>query len=113
VGTKRLPLTMLASSGMAPTLTRDDVLAVAELAHLELTDAEVELFTRQLADILAYAAEVQRIDTTDISPTSHGRSPRTVWRDDVPGASLDRGQVLERAPDAAPEAGLFRVPKVL
>jgi aspartyl-tRNA(Asn)/glutamyl-tRNA(Gln) amidotransferase subunit C len=97
---------------MSSKLTRDEVRHIAELARLELTDAEVELFTRQLADILTYASEVSAIDTTGVAPTSHvATAPR--WREDVPGPSLDRATILKNAPDAAPAAGLFRVPKVL
>lgn len=97
---------------MSSKLTRDEVLRVAELARLELTDAEVERFTQQLAGILTYAGEVSRIDTTGVAPTAHvATAPR--WREDVPGPSLDRATILDNAPDAAPAAGLFRVPKVL
>ncbi|MFI5177225.1 MAG: Asp-tRNA(Asn)/Glu-tRNA(Gln) amidotransferase subunit GatC [Vicinamibacterales bacterium] len=98
---------------MASALTRDDVLRIARLAHLELSDAEVELFARQLAEILTYAEEVQRIDTHDVPPTSHALAADAVWREDAPVASLDREAALANAPDARREAGLFRVPKVL
>lgn len=98
---------------MPSKLTRADVLRVAELAHLDLTDAEVELFTRQLAEILAYAGEVQQVETTGVSPTFHGLPPETSWRDDEPAGSLDRAELLKGAPDADQDAGLFRVPKVL
>jgi aspartyl-tRNA(Asn)/glutamyl-tRNA(Gln) amidotransferase subunit C len=98
---------------MASKLTRADVLRVAELAHLELTESEVERFTRQLAAILAYAGEVQQVDTTGVSPTLHGLSPGSSWRDDEPSGSLDRNELLASAPDADRPAGLFRVPKVL
>ena len=63
---------------MPDPLTRDDVLRIAELASLELTDREVETFTRQLADILAYAEQVQQIDTTGVAPTSHVLSATTL-----------------------------------
>ncbi len=98
---------------MASKLTRDDVLRVARLAHLDLTDADVDLFTQQLADILAYAGEVQKIDTADVPPTSHALASGPMWRDDAPVPSLDRHEALANAPDARREAGLFRVPKVL
>jgi aspartyl-tRNA(Asn)/glutamyl-tRNA(Gln) amidotransferase subunit C len=98
---------------MASKLTREEVLRIARLAHLELSDAEVELFTRQLAEILTYAAEVQQIDTTGVPPTSHALASDTVWREDAPEASLDRDAALANAPDARRDAGLFRVPKVL
>ncbi len=98
---------------MSSTLTREEVLRIARLAHLELTDAEVETFTRQLGDILAYASDVRNIDTSDVAPTSHAMDAGPIWRDDTPVPSLDRRAALENAPDARREAGLFRVPKVL
>jgi len=98
---------------MASKLTREEVLRVARLAHLELSDADVELFTHQLADILAYASDVQQVDTADVPPTSHALASGPMWREDVPAPSLDRDEVLANAPDARREAGLFRVPKVL
>jgi len=98
---------------MASILTRADVLRVAVLAHLELSDAEVDLFTRQLGEILAYAADVQRIDTTGVAPTSHALATTTAWREDAPVPPLDREAVFANAPDARRDAGLFRVPKVL
>ncbi len=97
---------------MSPKLTRAEVLRVAALARLELTDAEVDLFTEQLTAILGYASEVQQIDTTGVSPavmTSAGVS----WRPDEPAPSLDRDDVLPHAPDADRASGLFKVPKVL
>jgi len=98
---------------MASRLTRAEVLRVAALARLELSDAEVELFTGQLTDILGYAADIQKIDTTGVPPTSHALATPAVWRDDRPAACLDRGELLDAAPDAATAAGFFRVPKVL
>jgi aspartyl-tRNA(Asn)/glutamyl-tRNA(Gln) amidotransferase subunit C len=98
---------------MSPPLTRDEVLRIARLAHLELSDADVDLFTRQLADILAHASDVQRIDTTGVAPTAHALTTGPGWRDDTPVASLDRRAALSNAPDARQDAGLFRVPKVL
>ena len=51
--------------------TREQVSAIAALAHLELDASEIELFARQLADILAYAEQVQQVDTTGVPPTAH------------------------------------------
>ena len=92
-------------------LTRDDVLRVARLAKLELTDADVETFTSQLAGILEYAETVRKVDTTGVPPTSHA-AVETIWRDDEPAPSLDRSESIRNAPDASPD-GLFKVPKVL
>lgn len=98
---------------MPQELTRDDVARIAELARLELSDADVALFTGQLVDILTYAGLVQQADTTGVPPTAHPFAAATVWREDEPAPSLDRRDVLAQAPGAAAEAGLFRVPKVL
>jgi aspartyl-tRNA(Asn)/glutamyl-tRNA(Gln) amidotransferase subunit C len=98
---------------MASTLTRADVLRVAELARLDLTDGDIDLFTSQLTAILGFAAEIHSIDTTGIRPTSHTFANATVWRDDHVRPSLEREAVLDAAPGAAPAAGLFKVPKVL
>jgi aspartyl-tRNA(Asn)/glutamyl-tRNA(Gln) amidotransferase subunit C len=98
---------------MATTLTRDDVLRIAELARLELSEAEVEVFTRQIADILQYAAQIREADTTGVSPTSHALANEAAWREDAPGGSLDLADSLANAPSAQRDAGLFKVPKVL
>ena len=97
---------------MSNTLTIADVERIAALAHLDLTPDEKALFTRQLADILAYAEQVQRIDTTGIAATASVNAERAE-RDDVPGASLDTRDALAAAPDADLDAGLFRVPRVI
>jgi aspartyl-tRNA(Asn)/glutamyl-tRNA(Gln) amidotransferase subunit C len=98
---------------MASKLTRADVLRVAALARLELTDAEADLFTAQLEQILGYVGEIQQIDTTGVTPASHAPGGTPAWREDEPVPSLDRATVLDQAPGAAPSAGLFKVPKVL
>jgi aspartyl-tRNA(Asn)/glutamyl-tRNA(Gln) amidotransferase subunit C len=98
---------------MSSQLTRDEVLRIAALAHLQLTDAEIDLFSTQLTAILGYAETVRQADTSGVPPTSHPLETQTAWRDDVPVASLDREPVLREAPSAAPDAGLFKVPKVL
>jgi aspartyl-tRNA(Asn)/glutamyl-tRNA(Gln) amidotransferase subunit C len=97
---------------VSTSLTIADVERVAALAHLELTDEETQLFTRQLADILAYAEQVQAVDTTGVPATSHVNA-HGVERDDVPVPSLAVDDALANAPDGAPSAGLFRVPRVI
>lgn len=90
-----------------------DVSRIAALARLELTRDEVDLFARQLRDILEYATQVQQLDTTGVPPTSHPLAGEMVWRDDDPVPSLPRDLVLEQGPEASVRAGLFKVPKVL
>lgn len=97
---------------MSAALTRDDVLRIAELARLELTASEIELFTTQLANILEYVEEIRAVDTTGVALTSHAIN-RPIDREDEPRPTLPRHEALANAPDAAPEAGLFKVPRVI
>ena len=85
---------------------------MAALANLELTDAEVELFAAQLGKILDYAEQVQQIDTAGVPPTASVVTAVSE-RDDQVRPSLDREAALANAPDSNPEAGLFKVPRVI
>ncbi|HSG01433.1 MAG TPA: Asp-tRNA(Asn)/Glu-tRNA(Gln) amidotransferase subunit GatC [Vicinamibacterales bacterium] len=98
---------------MAAKLSRADVLRIAGLAHLTLTEAEVETFGRQLAGILDWVDEIQQADTAGVEPTSHVSRDTQIWRDDELTPSLERDDVLGSAPDADFKDGLFRVPRVL
>lgn len=98
---------------MSSSLTIADVERVAALAQLELTPEEKTLFTRQLADILHYAEQIQSLDTRDVPATAHVQAASDADRDDQPHDSLSVGDALANAPDAAPDAGLFRVPRVI
>ena len=104
---------MIASPVMPPTFTVADVERIAALARLELSDDEKTLFTRQLADILAYAEQVQAVDTSGIAAMAHVHAADSSERSDDPRASLSVADALANAPDGAPEAGLFRVPRVI
>jgi aspartyl-tRNA(Asn)/glutamyl-tRNA(Gln) amidotransferase subunit C len=94
------------------TLTIADVERIAALACLELTDAEKQLFTKQLADILSYAEQLQAIDTSGVPATAHVNAAQRD-RADEPRPSLGVEASLANAPDVALEAGLFRVPRVI
>ena len=94
------------------SLSRQDVKRIAELARLELTTDELDLFTRQLGDILTYVEQIRSLDTTGVAPTSQVLN-RPVDRDDVPDLTLSRPELLGNAPDSALEAGLFKVPRVM
>jgi aspartyl-tRNA(Asn)/glutamyl-tRNA(Gln) amidotransferase subunit C len=92
-------------------LSRDEVVHVAVLARLALTDDEIDVFTGQLAAVLEHAADVAALDTAGVPPTAHPLPLVNVLRDDVPRPCLDRDEVLAAAPAA--EAGRFRVPPIL
>jgi aspartyl-tRNA(Asn)/glutamyl-tRNA(Gln) amidotransferase subunit C len=94
------------------SLSRQDVQRIADLARLELSAEELDLFTRQLGDILTYVEQIRSLDTTGVAPTSQVLN-RPVDRDDVAAATLSRSDLLSNAPDAALEAGMFKVPRVI
>ena len=98
---------------MPAGFTRDQIAAIAALAHLELDAPEIDLFTRQLGDILKYADAVQQVDTTGVPPTASLMSRHAADRPDEVRPSLDRDEALASAPDASIDAGLFKVPRVI
>ena len=98
---------------MPASLTVADVERVAALAQLELTADEKTLFTRQLADILHYAEQIQALDTGDVPATAHLRPSDSSERADQPRPCLPVADALANAPDGDPDAGLFRVPRVI
>lgn len=92
-------------------LDRTTVEHIAELAKLELTDAEIELYAEQLSDILDYAERLQALDTDAIPPTASVLPLRNVLRADVAQPGLPRDAALANSADAAD--GQFRVDAVL
>lgn len=98
---------------MSDPLTAADVDRVAALAQLELTDEERRTFVGQLNEILGYAQQIQTLDTTGVEPTSHVLKGHAADRPDELRPSLSVGEALSDAPDGAPEAGLFKVPRVI
>ena len=92
-----------------------DVRQVAQLAHLEITDEEVALYTPQMASIVAYVEQLNELDTSDVEPmlgglTAEGAATDT-RRPDTPHESLGQINALKEAPSGV--EGHFRVPKVL
>jgi len=98
-------------SDAAPRISRDDVVHVARLARLGLTDDEIAQLTTELAKILDHAAQVSALDTADVPPTAHPVPLRNVLRADEPRPGVERDEVLAAAP--AVEDHRFRVPRIL
>jgi aspartyl-tRNA(Asn)/glutamyl-tRNA(Gln) amidotransferase subunit C len=92
-------------------LTRDEVLHVADLARLSLKSEEIELFTRQLNDILAYVEKLQELDTAGVPPLAHVIPVFNVFREDEVRPGLPREIALDNAP--AREEGAFQVPRII
>ncbi len=92
-------------------LSRAQVMDIAELAKLELTDQEIEQFTGQLSAVLDYASRLEQLDTQDIPPTATVLPLKSVMREDAVRPSLPCEQALTNAPDSV--EGQFRVNAVL
>lgn len=101
-----------ASPASPAQLTRADVKRIAALARLELTDGELDLFARQLTNILEYAGSLQSIDTTGVPPYA-GSLSDAQWREDAPVPSLSQADALSNAPNGDITTGTFVVPKVI
>ncbi len=93
------------------TLSAEDVRAIADLARLELSEAEVVLYQRQLSDILDYFKKLEKLDTSHIDPTSSVLPLTSVMRADEAGEALPVDDVVANAPDSDGEQ--FRVRAVL
>ncbi len=89
-------------------ISRHDVLHVADLARLDLTEEEMARLESQLNDILAAVSKVSELDLDDVPPTSHPLDVVNVLGADEPRPSLPRDDVFANAP--AHEDDLFRVP---
>jgi aspartyl-tRNA(Asn)/glutamyl-tRNA(Gln) amidotransferase subunit C len=96
---------------MTERISRDEVAHVAQLARLELTDEELDMFTGQLGAVLDHAADVEALELHDVPPTSHPYPLSNVLRPDVVSATVDTAEVLDAAPQV--EDGRFRVPPIL
>ncbi|MBM4273893.1 MAG: Asp-tRNA(Asn)/Glu-tRNA(Gln) amidotransferase subunit GatC [Deltaproteobacteria bacterium] len=92
-------------------LTPEEVLHVAHLARLRLKPEEIEVFTRQLNDILKYIEKLQELDTEGVPPLAHVVPVFNAFREDEVKESLPRDQALENAP--AREEGSFLVPRII
>jgi aspartyl-tRNA(Asn)/glutamyl-tRNA(Gln) amidotransferase subunit C len=92
-------------------ITREQIAHVATLARLHLDDAAVELYTKQLGDILTYMDTLNRLDTRGVPPTSHAIFIKNVFRDDEVKPSIPVERALTNAPRS--ERGSFVVPKVV
>ena len=89
-------------------ISRNEVLHVARLARLALTEEETERFGRQLDAILEAVGKVGELDLSDVEPTSHPLDVVNVWAADEPRASVAPDEALAGAPDR--EDDFFRVP---
>ena len=89
-------------------IDRDQVLHIARLARLRLSDAEVDSMVEELPKILGHIEKMEELDLEGVEPTTHVVQVENVLREDVPRPSLPVEKALEGAPD--PQPGGFGVP---
>ena len=89
-------------------IDRDQVLHVARLARLRLSEDEIESMSRELSTVLDHIEKISELDLDGVEPTSHVVELENVLREDVPRPSLPREKALEQAPDS--DGAGFRVP---
>ena len=96
-------------------ISREDVLRVAELAYLELSEAELETYRAQIDEILEYIGKLNELDTANVEPMAQvladDQTADATLREDVVMPCAVAQDILRQAPD--PEAPYFRVPKVI
>jgi aspartyl-tRNA(Asn)/glutamyl-tRNA(Gln) amidotransferase subunit C len=96
-------------------ISRDDVLRVAELAYLDLSEAELETYRAQVDEILEYIGKLNELDTANVEPMAQvladDQTADATLREDVEVPCAVAADILKQAPD--PEAPYFRVPKVI
>jgi len=90
------------------TISQSEVRRIAALAHLALADDDIERMTRELTAILGYVEQLEAVDTEGVAATAHVQLDAMPLRDDLPGESLARDNVLAQAPRAGEDS--FAVP---
>ena len=90
-------------------ITRDEVLHVARLTRLALTEEEIERFQDQLSAILEAVGKVAELELSDVAPTAHPLELANVWAEDEPRPSLAADEALANAPER--DGDYFRVPR--
>ncbi len=93
------------------SLTRPDVEQIAALSRLQLSSAELDALTGQLARIVTYVQQLRELDTRDVPPLAHALDLESVLADDALGSSLARDEALANAPKR--DAECYRAPAML
>ena len=102
---------MSETSSSGPSITRDEIAHLANLARIDLTDAELDHLAPQLAVILESIASISEVAADDVPPTSHALPLTNVFREDVVTPGLTADEALSGAPEQ--EGQRFKVPRIL
>ena len=93
------------------TITSKDILKLAALSKLSISEAEIETYTQQLNAILDYVSQLETVDTENIEPLLQVLDQENVSRPDIPKPSIERENALKNAPDE--DGKFFHVPEVI
>ncbi len=93
------------------SVSKEDVMHIAKLSKLKLTEEELEKYTEDLSSIVDFANELSSIDVEGVKPTAHILDIKNVFRKDEVKPSYDREEILKNAPSK--DAGCVSVPKVV
>ena len=102
---------IISLGGIVMGISKEEVVHVAKLARLHLDEEAIDLYTKQLGEILTYMATLNRVDTQGVPPTSHAIFINNAFREDEVKASVPVERALANAPQS--EDGSFVVPKVI
>lgn len=92
-------------------ISREEVIHIAKLASLNLTEAEIEMYTNDMTEILEFANMINSVNTDDVSETIAANEKYNVFRKDEIEQSVDKEALLQNAPSK--DDGMFRIPKVI
>ncbi len=96
---------------MSTQISAELVRHIGKLSRIELSDAEVTAFVRQLGDVLEAFGKLQELDTENVTPMAHAVELQNVFGEDIPHTSLTPDEALANAPARVDD--FFRVPKVI
>lgn len=92
-------------------ITREEIIHIEKLAMLNLSDAEIDRYTKDMQEILAYAEMINKLDTSEIDETIAATEQKNVFRKDEVKKFTTREDLLKNAPSQ--DEGMFRIPKVI
>ena len=92
-------------------ISREEVINVANLARLRLSEEEIKKMQSDMSSILDFISQINELDTTGIEPSAHAIDIKNVFREDVIVPPLDRDKLLKLAPES--NNGFIVVPKVI
>ncbi|MEN6313660.1 MAG: Asp-tRNA(Asn)/Glu-tRNA(Gln) amidotransferase subunit GatC [Clostridiaceae bacterium] len=92
-------------------VTKETIEHIADLARLNISEAEKEKFTLEMEKIISYVDKLNELDTSNVKPMEHVIPIRNILREDVVTGSFDREKLMENAPSQ--EDGCYKVPKVM